>query len=409
MRICLVRLPSPYLINEKAFPPLGLLSVGTALAVKGHDVFVYDGSMEDVPLDFDYYGLGPTITEYGSALEVKDLIKKHNPAARIVLGGTHATLTPDDCLEDGFDCVVVGDGEAVAETAFSSDATLIFAEEKNLDEYPIIDRSLIDIKSYEYFIDGLLATPVITTKGCPYKCGFCSKVYKTVRFRSADHVKREIDYLHGIGYEALMFFDDTFIVNSKRVHQIASYLKELKITWRCLVRGDLIVKYGSDFTDMLYDTGCVEVGMGIESGSNKILDIINKGESIETIKAGIKILQNSGIRVKGFFIIGLPGEDKTTLKETDDFVSEMNLHDMDFSIFKPYPGSPIYNNKKNYDILWDEMDYSNTFYKGNGREVGGNIRTSYLTNDKIASEMYGLEKKHKLGGVNDRFINNPAC
>jgi len=393
MRICLIRLPSPYLINEKAFPPLGLLAMATVL--KNHDVTVYDG--DNIPMDFDAYGLGPSVTEYSYANHAKELIRENNPKARIVVGGPHPSLNPDECLKDGFDCVVVGDGEFVVERAFTDrNAMLLTGEKLPLDRYPIIDRSFIDIKSYEYFIDGRLATPIVTTKGCPFKCGFCSKVYDTVRMRSAEHVIKEIDYLHfELGYEAVMFFDDTFILDTKRVNRVASYLNKLDMKWRCLVRGDLIVKYGLGFVRMLYDNGCVEVGMGIESGSDKILSIINKGENTGTIRKAIAMLKDNGIRVKGFFILGLPGEDEESISETDRFVAETELDDMDFSIFKPYAGSPIYKNKEAYDIQWDSMDYSETYYKGNGRHKGGNIRTSKLSHEKIVSEMYRLEAKYK--------------
>jgi radical SAM superfamily enzyme YgiQ (UPF0313 family) len=377
---------------------LGLLTIATILKLYGHEPIVYDGPIESIPLDFDYYGLGPSVTEYSSAIQVKNLIKHHNSKVRIVAGGPHPTVNPEECLRDGFDCVVVGDGEPVVERAFFSDARLIQEDYGFLSDYPIADRSFIDIKSYEYFIDGILATPIVTTKGCPFNCGFCSKVYKGVRIRSSDHVIKEIDYLHfDLGYDAIMFFDDTFILNTKRVETIAKHLNDLGMKWRCLVRGDLIAKYGIGFVRMLYDNGCVEVGMGIESGSDRILSIINKGENTATIRTAIRMLKDNGIRVKGFFILGLPGEDEESINETDRFVAETGLDDMDFSLFKPYAGSPIYKNKEAYDIQWDSMDYSETYYKGNGRHKGGNIRTSNLTNEQIVNAMYQLEKKYKHG------------
>lgn len=407
MRICLVRLPSPYLINEKAFPPLGLLSVATALKQAGHEVIVHDGEMKDIPLGYDGYGLGPSVTEYSSAVSVLRTIKSLNPKARVVVGGPHPTLNADECLKDGFDCVVLGDGEFASEKAFTDvSVNRVMAEPLPLDAYPITDRSFINIKEYKYFIDGRLATPIITAKGCPYRCGFCSKVYTGVRKRSIQHVVNEIDYLNReLGYEAVMFFDDTFILDTERVQAIALYIKMREMKWRCLVRGDLIVRAGDDFVKMLYRNNCVEVGMGIESGSNKILSNINKGETVETIKEAILMLKHNGIRVKGFFIFGLPGESEETLGETEKFITEMPLDDIDCSIFKPYAGSPIYKNKEDYDIQWDRMDYAETFYKGNGRHRGGNIRTSALSNKQIVDAMYRLEDAYKKG----MYRNDGTC
>ena len=401
MKICLVRLPSPYLINEKAFPPLGLLAMATVLKHSGHEVVVHDGSMEDIPPGFEAYGLGPSVTEYGYARTALDIIRRSTPSARVVIGGPHATLNLAECVRDGFDCVVSGDGEPVVTEAFSNPGAVIRSggESSDLDEFPITDRSFINLSDYEYLINSRPAAPIVTSKGCPFNCGFCSRVYKRVRMRSARHVIKEIDYLQrDLGYGAVMFFDDTFVVDRRRVIAIASHLKRLGMLWRCLVRGDLIVKYGSDFAQMLSDHGCVEVGMGIESGSDRILKIIGKREDTGTIRSAIDLLKSHGIRVKGFFIIGLPGEDADTLAETARFVESSGLDDMDFSIFKPYAGSRIHAHREEYDIDWDPMDYSLTFYKGDGREAGGNIRTSKLSNAEIVSAMYAMEEKYKPAG-----------
>ena len=210
----------------------------------------------------------------------------------------------------------------------------------------------------------------MTSQGCPFKCGFCCKNYKTVRFRSIEKVKEEIDYLHyELGYDALVFPEDLFIIKRERTEAIAEYLSELGIIWRCLVRADLVVKYGKSFSDMLYQSGCIEVGMGVESGSNKVLKIINKGESSWTMMDAVKILKSSGIRAKGFFILGLPGESKDTLCETWSFLENAELDDVDIKIYQPYPGTPIWDKKELYDISWDDnIDYSRKFYKGRPKE-----------------------------------------
>lgn len=398
MRICLVRLPSPYLNNERAFIPLGLMTIATVLKQHRHDVVVHDGEMEQIPPGFEAYGLGPSVTEYGYALRAKDIIRRIEPTARIVVGGPHPTLNLGECLRDEFDCVVMGDGEPVVHEAFTNPNTFIQngGESSVLDSFPVAERTFIDLSKYRYLVGGQLSTTIVSSKGCPYHCGFCSRVYSKVRMRSAEHVMKEIDYLHyGLGYGAVMFFDDTFIVDSDRVTRIASHLKKRNMKWRCLVRGDLVKKYGPGFSAMLADSGCVEVGMGIESGSDRILKIINKGESTKTIRYAIKLLKSHGIQVKGFFILGLPGEDEESLGETERFVSDSGLDDMDFSIFKPYSGSRIHAHKEEYDIDWDKMDYSDTFYKGNGREAGGNIRTSRLTNAQIVEAMYRMEREYK--------------
>ena len=395
MRICLVRCPSPFLIDDMCFPPLGLMAVGTGLKARGHDVTIYDGPIHKVPLDFDYYGVGPTTPEYASALRLRWRV----PKARIVIGGPHATLNTDDCLQDGFDCVVCGDGELIA--GESEIATVCFPAEKPLDEYPIIDRSLLDPYKYKYYLNGRPATTLMTSRGCPFKCAFCCKNYDTVRFRSAESVIKEIDMLwKDYGFHALVFPEDIFILDRKRTVAICQHLKKREIIWRCLVRGDLITKYGNGFVQMMAESGCVEVGIGVESGSDEILRNIKKGETVGTIKQAIRMLKGNGIRVKGFFILALPGENRDTLNDTEAFLSEMELEDVDITIYQPYDGTPIWKDKDGYDIQWsDNIAYGERFFKGRPNEYSGNVSTSALTSEEIVLARDALEREYKSGSV----------
>lgn len=394
-KICLIRCPSPFLIDERVFPPLGLITVATALKLAGHEVTIHDG--QDVPMNFDYYGFGPTTPEYGYALDTLKLIKANNPSAKVVIGGPYATLNPQRCQDEGFDCVVCGDGEIAAVQAFGNGSRLIMAEEKPLDDYPMIDRSVIDLGRYKSILGGRRATTMLSSQGCPFRCAFCSKNYKTVRMRSAERVIEEIKHIHHRwGYNAIAFPEDLFILNKERTLEICACLRELDIVWRCLIRADVLVKHGMEFTRTMADSGCIEVGMGVESGSDKILKIINKGETSETIKQAIRMLKDAGIRVKGFFIVGLPGEDYFTLDATRRFLEEMQLDDVDIKIFQPYPGTPIWENKERYDIDWQDVgDFTKLFYKGRPGEYYGTVATSALTTRALYDAWVDMEKTYK--------------
>jgi radical SAM superfamily enzyme YgiQ (UPF0313 family) len=395
VRICLIRCPSPFLIEDGIVPPLGLMAVGTGLKQKGHDVFIHDRG-DDIPLDFDYYGLGPTTPEYGYALSIREKIKKHTDA-KIVIGGPYATLNPEECLKDGFDCVVAGDGEIVSEDAFKSGKNIIVGPEKPLDEYPIIDRALINPQEYKYYLNDRLSTTVVSGRGCPYKCAFCCKNHSSVRLRSAGKVIEEIKYLNReFGYNAIMFPEDIFIRDKLRAEAVFKYMGKAGIISRCLVRADVVVRHGKDFTALMANSGCIEVGMGVESGSDTILKNVNKGESVSTIKKAVRMIKRAGIRIKGFFIVGLPGESLTTLAETKKFLDEMCFDDVDIKIFQPYPGSPIWDNRQEYDIQWHNgVDYKNMFYKGRPKEYYGNVCTSSLTSEQIVSEWINMEATYK--------------
>jgi len=391
MQICLLDCAAPFLIDERVFPPLGLIAVGTSLFLQREEV-----TIRNTPNDFRYFGMGPTTSEYPSALSLLHQIKKRN-STRVIIGGPHAEMNTEKCLADGFDTVVLGDGEKITSDVFKQSGVVNLGR-GSLDTYPIPNRELLDIYSYHYEIGDKSATTLMTTRGCPYSCGFCAKSESQVRYYSVLRIEKEIDYLvTDLGYTALMIFDDTFILNKKRALRLCQILKEYGITWRCFVRGDLIIKHGKELTDTMFDSGCVQVGMGIEAASDRILKTINKGENVNTLKEAISLLHTSQIRVKGFFIVGLPGEDPSSINETQWFLEETNLDDADFTVFQPYKGSPIWDNQINYDISWGDIAPKQKHYKGKPGEYQSSVSTSSLSQNKIVEARNRLEKVFKKG------------
>jgi len=239
-----------------------------------------------------------------------------------------------------------------------------------------------------------------TTAGSFIADGFvthnCCKNNPKVRLNSAERLIDEIGMLHDeYGYRAIAFPEDIFTLNKKRTVQVCEFLKRKGIVWRCLVRADLTVKYGLDFLDMMIDSGCIGVGIGIESGSNTILRNVNKAENIEQMHEAIAMLKSRHVFIKGFFIVGLPGETEETLAETERFLQRARLDDIDCKIFQPYPGSPIYDNKAAYDIDWDAMPLEYTFYKGRPGEYYGNVRTSALSSERLLEAWKHFEDTYK--------------
>jgi len=390
MKICLIDCSSPFLIDEKVFPPLGLLAVGTALRGLGHDVAI-SGS----PDDSLYFGIGATTPQYSFARTTLEQIKSSRNGSRVIIGGPHAIHNADECLKDGFDVVALGDGENITTDVFDSSG-IVQLGTGSLDRYPLVDRSLINIKSYRFEINGKNATTMMTTRGCPYRCGFCAKVEPQVRYRSVESVTAEIVELkERWDYRALMLFDDTFIIRKQRAILICDAMKEHEMTWRCFVRGDLVVKHGRDFVERMADSGCAEVGIGIESGCNRILKSIRKDETTETIQEAVAMLKGAGMRVKGFFIVGLPGEDQESINETRTFLTRTPLDDVDFTVYQPYRGSPIWEDCDAYDISWETMSDGQRFYKGKPGEYNCAVHTSSMTADEITVARDNLEREFK--------------
>jgi len=139
----------------------------------------------------------------------------------------------------------------------------------------------------------------------------------------------------------------------------------------------------------------VSVGIGIESGSDKILANISKGESTQTITTAISMLKDAGIKVKGFFILGLPGEDESTLEETERFLDRVSLDEVELKIYQPYPGSPIYEKPEQFDIGWKTIDLADSFFKGRRGDYRGSVFTSKLTTDRIVEVWRKLMDKYE--------------
>ena len=137
---------------------------------------------------------------------------------------------------------------------------------------------------------------------------------------------------------------------------------------------------------------CSEVGIGVESGSDTILENVQKGETVGEIERGIHMLRRAGIRVKGFFIVGLPGENRETLAETEAFLGRVPLDDVDFSIFSIYQGSPIYQNPGAYDVQWNGTA---GYYKADPAQYGCTVRTSMLTEVELLEARRHLENRYK--------------
>jgi radical SAM superfamily enzyme YgiQ (UPF0313 family) len=210
--------------------------------------------------------------------------------------------------------------------------------------------------------------------------------------RSARNVFDEVGFLkRRYGYEAFMFFDDTMTVNRKRMEEICGLLGKLDIIYRCFIRSDTVDR---PLLERMKSSGCVEVGIGLESGSQRILDIVRKGETVEDNIKAIHMCHDLGIRVKGFFIIGLPGENEESIKETISFLEKADLDDLDVTLYTPYPGSIIYKEKKRFDIDFQD-DYEHAWFKGRPGDYMTRVSTRDLRSSDILKYRSLIEEKFK--------------
>lgn len=424
--ICLVTPPSAFLLDERVFMTLGILRVASALESAGHVVEMVDLSGVENFVDAarahaaqsgaQVFGLTATTPQLPAAAKIASAIRAVRPTARLVLGGPHVTLVHAAAarerrenrhgrgqralldLQALFDVLVAGDGEDAVLLAIQPEApplinaddpkSALFLSGGRLEQLPRPARHLVDVDSYHYTIDGVRALSLIAQLGCPFGCGFCggreSSSFRRVRIRPTHDIIDELREMHrAYGTRGFMFYDDELNVNRKMVElmrSVSDLQSELGVDFR--LRGFVKAEL---FTDeqarAIYDAGFRWLLTGFESGSPRILDNINKRATRDDNTRCVEIARRNGLKVKALMSVGHPGESDETIRETQDWLLEVQPDDFDVTIITTYPGSPYYDEAlphptaagvwtyaaKNGDRLHGiELDYTTTadYYKG---------------------------------------------
>jgi len=402
--------PSPFLLNDKVFVPLGPLYIAAVLEQKGYDVKVVDLTgtenweeklIEAVKQKDELIGLTSTTADFPTTLKILKIIKSVNKETPVAIGGPHATISPDQC--NMFDKIIIGDGTTGIFLALDSEEKIVHGPMvENLDELPLPARHLIDIGSYHYEINGRKATNVISQLGCPFNCAFCCgrniKEYNTVRFRSPENFVKELDYLNEkYGFEAFMIHDDEFNLNKERTLKICKALSERDYALRGFVRTDL---FDEGIAEAMAKAGFYQVDAGVESGSPKILKIINKMTTPEINTKARTLAKKYGINFKCFITVGHPSESREDIMMTKQWLIDNKPDAFEIYVITPYPGSPLYDNREDYDIQFN-INYlhditSVTRKNGEHRCL---VRNSHLSAEEIANlrEEVDHEVREKLG------------
>ena len=406
--VILIHPPHRNSTDDRLDPPLGLLSIASHLRNFNINVKILDLSGKnkfEIPYA-DYYGITVYVTSIQVTKEIISECKKVNPNCKIILGGAHPTACPTDFPD--VDHVVVGYGEvAVAEIVLGiKDGKFVYGKQpENLFKFPSYD--LIDINSYSRKIGNKTSLPYLTSRGCPYKCSFCGleSMHKLldykVKIADADTVISQIRLIKDeFGIDSINFQDDIFTLNPERLFKILDELKSLNIKFRCMGRAG----YDKEKVyEKLAESGCEQLSWGIESGSQYILNRMNKQATVKNNYDVIQWAKKYGINSRAFFIIGFPGETKETLEETKNFIIKSDPDQYFISTFVPYPGTDVWNNYKKYRILNITNDYSQ-FYQTSLNGLGGStIDTEWLTREEFREleiEFRNWIREHKpLRGI----------
>lgn len=409
LKICLINPPDVTLEDACWDEPLGLLYLAAMLPneqVEILDLNLYpDWKMELIKHPADIYGIHCTSALLRSTLDVNECLRILFPEAIRVVGGMHIAADPKS-VENEFDAYVTGDGEwsfrdIVTETKGLGKPRFkgyLSNYDCDLNKLPFPARHLIDYSKYHRTINGEKCVGIITARGCPFNCAFCSKDgSKGVRFRSATNVLSEIaDCICEYGIKAFSIRDDTFTLDKKRLFELLVGFAQMDITWRCLTRVDQIDK---KWLEIMHNAGCYEIVFGIESGNQQILNNLQKGTTIEQNANALDWCREIGIKTKAAVIVGSPGETYDTIFDTIQFIENHPPDKVIVCTLTPYPGSPIWNDPDKFGIKLLTRDL--TKYNMNGKGMCGNIvvETRDMTAGDLAVARDTMLKTFKKKGL----------
>ena len=377
-------------IESRQRSPVGLLMLAACIQDQARTV-IFDPDPDDAQLaeivafQPDLVGIGFMTQTRFRALEIHKVLREKLPHAKFVLGGVGPTVEPEKTF-DMFqpDALVVGEGEKalmdIVRTGTFAGIPGVFIPGQpfrdaevfwNLDDLPQpAIECMPDFHRYlcppggirgKWFKSG---TPMImTSRGCPYRCTFCSShlmFSRKVRRRSVGHVMQEIRRLHDeFGIDAVYFFDDTFNVQREWLKEFCAALENepYKLTWGCQIRVNL---FDVEMGRMMRKAGCVQVDIGVESGSPKVLKAVHKDETVEQIEKAFAACHAAGLAPMGTFLVGCPEETWEDVELTKALLRRIKPSFAEFFYLIPYPGSELYRQAVANDWIVDAS------YEGRG-------------------------------------------
>ncbi|HII71281.1 TPA: radical SAM protein [Candidatus Woesearchaeota archaeon] len=369
----------PEIVNEERGhnPPLGLLYVAAYLIEnsKGskHKVKVLDASVEGLGFEDikerianlrpDIIGMTAMSFTLLDCLKIADIAKKIDKDVKVVLGGPHVNLYPEESLSiENIDFLVLGEGERpflelvenienpakVDGIGFKQDGKIHLNQKlpliEDLDEIPFPARHLTPYRKYNSLLGKHdIVTTMITSRGCPYKCLFCDRPHlgKVFRARSAENVFQELKECVDMGINEFLIYDDTFTIDRKRVVDICNLIIKggLDISWDIRARVNTV---DYKLLKLLKKAGCERIHYGVEAGNPEILKVLRKGITKEQVREVFKMTKKAGIQILAYFMIGSPRETEETIQETIDFAKELEPDYVHFTITTPFPGTELY-------------------------------------------------------------------
>lgn len=392
-------------VERKGLPFLGIGYIASSLELDGHDVTIVDAHTFNLAVsqaiesvlryDPDILGIGANTHNRFAAIEVARQIKKKKPGLKIFVGGPHFGLTACDALRvvPEIDFVVKGEGEVTSrellktnfeETNLSKVLGLVWRDSegqiienanrpfvKDLDELPFPAWQLFDLEKYKGSTPiektGLKTIGIISSRGCPNQCIFCSSIALhrgMLRLRSAKNFVDEIEHLNKkYNYRAFNFWDDTFTIVREHAVAVCEEIirRKLEIFWYAPCRVNTVDK---ELLLLMKKAGCTRVNFGIESGSPRILKIIKKGITIEQARNAVKTAVEIGLEVTLNFLVVYPYETWEDIAMTAGLIKEfksMKKVVPSYGFIMIYPGTELEEIAKKEGVFPKDFSWNSPY------------------------------------------------
>lgn len=378
MKLALIRCSDTEVARETnvtgLYPPLGLAYLAGYLRAQGHEVVIIDGDaprrpaavlMDEVPDDVGLIGFTSTSLGWPAVQRAAPLFRARFPGVPLVVGGPQVTAFPEATLRHSvFDLGVLGDGELTLDAIIarlSAGAALTElpgttwrdGEEirvdhavpwcTDIDALPMPALELLPADQYSSVVMRQPYVALLASRGCPYRCAFCSQIYTGDAFRSHsparvldEMVRAEEDF----GAKEIVLFDETFGARRRDALEICAQIQArgLSFRWNARTRIDLLDR---ELLQAMRDAGCYMLHLGIESGTQRILDAMRKKITLEQVERVVRDAKDLGYMLHGYFMLGYPGETVAEMRQTMAFSRALPLDWASYTITIPNPRTPL--------------------------------------------------------------------
>lgn len=386
-------------------PSLGLLYLATYLQERTHhqvdllDAYAARMTFDDVEAYIrrtqpDAVGVGAMTFTLIDAVDAARVVKRVDPSIPVIMGGPHTALFPRESVDlPPVDYVVMGEGEVplallldrlearqrVRGNPWRGDDGLPTDGQCVTDDIPGVLEKRTTVQKHRYFFNDLGTLPIprrelgpyrdyatvvsrrppttimVSSRGCPYGCSFCYTAGgKKYRERTPADVVAEMKTCVALGVHEILFFDETFTINKERITAICDEIirAKLDVTWDVRARVDCV---DADLLAHMRRAGCGRVQYGIESGTQRVMDILNKGTTLQQARDAIRWTHAAGLSTYADFMIGAPGETRDEIEETLRFADSLKLDYVHFSVTMPLPNTPLHRQAVREGIISEHV------------------------------------------------------